>query len=416
MRTLIGHPRGGTWLTRRRLVTGATVLLIVEIALLAIVIVVSRGLIGPRKPAPGTTDFVSFYAAGRLTDAGTPALAYDHAAHHIAEEQSAGAGIPYIYFYYPPIYLLLCAVFAWLPYLVSFVAFQVTTLFACLVTLRAILRETRWTVTLPLIAFPPAFWAMGLGQNAFLTAALFGTATLSIDRRPVLAGLLFGAICYKPHFGLLIPVALAAGGHWRAFVASGVTVLSLCSLSILLFGWETWHAYLTAFAGSHTVYATGTLDFAAFVSPFGAARALGVSPVPAYAMQLAATLVAAAAVGIAWHRRLSLPVRAAILTAATPIAIPVALIYDLLLSAIAMAWLVRAGQEQGFAPRERAALAILFVLPLAGLNMDEKTYLLVPPTVAVGVFVLAWLRARREMIEQAVSLDPRTGRAPLGAA
>ena len=401
MRSPAGLAGVAAWLTRRRLLGFAIVLLLVETALLAIVIVVSHGLIGPREPPPATTDFGSFYAAGRLVDAGTPALAYDQAAHLASEEQLAGAGLRYIYFYYPPVYLLLCAVLAWLPYLLSFVAFQAITLSACLLTIRAILRETRWTTLLPLIAFPPAFWAMGLGQNAFLTAALFGMAALLIDRRPVLAGLLFGAICYKPHFGLLIPVALVAGCHWRTFATAAATVLSLCGVSVLLFGWNTWGAYLTAFAGSHTVYATGTLDFAAFVSPFGAARALGVPPVPAYAVQLAATLLAAAAVGVAWHRRLSLPVRAAILTAATPVAVPVALIYDLLLSAVAMAWLVRADQEQGSPSWQRVALAVLFVWPLAGLNMAETTYLLVPPTVAVGVFVLTWLAARREMVGRA---------------
>ena len=413
MPALIGQLRGAAWLTRRRLLVAASVILIIEIALLSIVIVTSHGWLGPQKP--GTTDFVSFYAAGRLVDAGTPALAYDHAAHHAAERQSAGEGIPYIYFYYPPVYLLLCAVFARFPYLVAFVAFQAVTLLACLMTVRAILREPRLAGLLPLIAFPPAFWAMGLGQNAFLTAALFGTATLLIDRRPVLAGLLFGAICYKPHFGLLIPVALAAGGHWRAFAAAGGTVVALCGLSLLLFGWDTWHAYLTVFAGSDTVYATGSLDFAAFVSPFGTARALGVAPEPAYAVQFIATLIAAAAVGLVWHRRLSLPVRAAILAAATPIAIPVALIYDLLLSAIGMAWLVRAGQHEGLLrPWQRVVLALLFVWPIVGLNMGERTYSMAPPLVAAGIFAMAWLCARQEKAGQVVASKAVT--APSGVA
>src|SRR5207244_3647915 len=71
-----------------------------------------------------------------------------------------------------------------------------------------------------LLAFPMAFWNIGLGQNAFLTAGLFGMATLLIDRRPIVAGLLFGLLCYKPHFGLLIPGALAAGGYWPRFPAA----------------------------------------------------------------------------------------------------------------------------------------------------------------------------------------------------
>ncbi|PPQ26548.1 glycosyltransferase family 87 protein [Rhodopila globiformis] len=384
----------GAWLTRRRLLAAATVLLLLEAALLGIVIAGSHGLFGRGEPT--TTDFISFYAAGRLADGGTPALVYDRIAHGAAERQVANAAIPYIYFYYPPTYVLVCAVLARLPYLPAFVAFQAATLAWALAAMRAILHERRWLAVLPLIAFAPAFWTMGLGQNAFLTAALFATATLSLGRRPVLAGLLFGAICYKPHFGLLLPIALAAGGHWRAFAAAGAAALGLCALSLALFGWETWHAYVAAFAGSHAVYASGTLDLAAYISPFGAARSLGLPPAASGVVQSAATLIAASAVRTTWRRRLSLPVRAAILAAATPVAVPVGLVYDLVLSGIAMAWLVRWGHDHGFLPWQRLALAVLFVWPLLGLNMDPATYLLAPPAVAIGVFVLAWLCARRE--------------------
>ena len=50
-----------------------------------------------------------------------------------------------------------------------------------------------------------------------------GGGLLLLDRRPVLAGILFGALCYKPHFGMLIPVALAASGRWRAFGAAAAS-------------------------------------------------------------------------------------------------------------------------------------------------------------------------------------------------
>jgi len=167
-------------------------------------------------PKPASTDFVSFYAAGALADAGTPQLAYNEAQHHAAEERATEPGIDYNFFYYPPIFILICAALARLPYLAAFLFFQITTLAAYLLVARAILNERDWAMLLPVVAFPPILWNFGFGQNAFLTAALFGAATLYIDRRPVVAGLLFGALCYKPQFGLLIPVALAAGGHWRA--------------------------------------------------------------------------------------------------------------------------------------------------------------------------------------------------------
>src|SRR5258707_2608398 len=76
----------------------------------------THGLIVPLA-GPTSTDFVSFYAAGALADAGTPELAYDQTAHDAAEQRATAAGIEYRFFYYPPVFLLLCAALDRLPYL-----------------------------------------------------------------------------------------------------------------------------------------------------------------------------------------------------------------------------------------------------------------------------------------------------------
>jgi hypothetical protein len=117
-----------------------------------------------------------------------------------------------------------------------------------------------------------------LGQNALLTAGLFGSATLLVDRRPAVAGVFFGALCYKPHFALLVPVGLAAGGHWRALAATFASAAALCLLSLSVFGWEVWRDYLTAAAASPAVYQSGRISFTGFINPFGAVLLLGGTP------------------------------------------------------------------------------------------------------------------------------------------
>jgi len=47
---------------------------------------------------------------------------------------------------------------------------------------------------------------------------LLGTALVMLVERPILAGVLIGCLAYKPQFGLLIPLVLIAGSHWRAFI------------------------------------------------------------------------------------------------------------------------------------------------------------------------------------------------------
>ena len=143
--------------------------------------------------------------------------------------------------------------------------------------------------------------------------------------------MLFGALCYKPHFGLLVPVALVAAGRWRTCIAAGLTVAGLIGLSVQMLGWDTWRAFFTAAAGAHEIYETGVAH-PAMASPFGVVLAFGGSAALAYAAQAVATAIMVATVFWVWQRGLSLPVRAAILLAATPLAVPVALFYDLVLS------------------------------------------------------------------------------------
>jgi alpha-1,2-mannosyltransferase len=379
-------------LDRGRIFTYCGILLAVEIGVFAMFIAGTHGLIVPLSGAT-STDFVSFYAAGTLADAGEPELAYDRGTHYLAEQRATAPGIEYRFFYYPPVFLLLCAALARLPYLLAFLLFEAATLVFYLIVARRILGERGWPVFIPLLAFPGVFWTMGLGQNAFLTAALFGAATLWVDRRPVLAGVLFGALCYKPHFGLLVPVALLAGRHWRASAAAFTSAAGLCGLSLILLGWQTWHDFLAAAAGSHATYESGQITFGGLVSPFGAVLLLGGTRAAAYAVQTGATLAAGFLVAVVWRRGYSLPVRAAILAAATLVAIPVVLIYDLMLGAIAAAWLIRdAGRLPAWV---RTALACLFVLTLDPRGMAEASHIPIGPLVAISVVALASAHAFR---------------------
>jgi hypothetical protein len=377
----------GDWLTRRRMLEYAIILLTLEIALFLFFVAGTHGLIVPLH-GPNTTDFVSFYAAGTLTNAGTPELAYNTAAHFAAEQSVTEPGIAYNFFYYPPVFLLICGLLARFPYLLSFIAFEAATLLLYVWVAQRTLQTKGVCALVPLLAFPAVFMNLGLGQNAFLSAALFGAGMIMIERRPVLAGLLLGALCYKPHFGLLIPIALASGRHWRVFAAAAFSVSALVALSLLLFGWETWHSYLLAAIASPAVYESGRTDVAGFASPFGAVLAFGGKPALAYAVQAAATLIAATWVAIVWARPLSLPIRAATLLAATIVSIPVILFYDLMLGALAMAWLVREGRANEFLPWHKTLLSFLFVLPILSAKIGPSSYRMVTPLFAALLFAV----------------------------
>jgi alpha-1,2-mannosyltransferase len=388
--------RSGEWLNAERLRLYVTILLVLELAVFAFIIAGTHGWIVPLD-GPNTTDFVSFYAAGKLADAGTPALAYDLAKHLAAEEVIVGQGIQYQYFNYPPVYQALFALVARLPYLTAFIAFQSATLLLFLLVARHILDDFSTTAVIALLAFPAVWWNFGLGQNAFLTAALFGAGTLLLDRRQVLAGLYFGALCYKPHFALLVPLALAFGGYWRAFIAAGCAAAALVLGSLALFGWETWQAFIATAGASHTMYESGRILFGGFVSPFGAMRLLGAGIPAAYVVQAIFAVISAIVVAIVWRRRLSAPVRNAVLASATLVAIPLSLLYDMMLGAIAGCWLLRGGRSEPMPAWEKTALAAIYLLILDSRGLAEQLALPVNTICALTLFGLATRRAAREL-------------------
>ena len=110
-------------------------------------------------------------------------------------------------------------------------------------------------------------------------------------------------------------------------------------------------------------------------------------------MQTGATVIAGLLVFVVWHCGSRLPVRAATLAAATLVAIPVVLIYDLMLAAIAAAWLVR--DEGGLSARETVALAILFILTLDPRGIAEAWHVPVAPLAALGMVALVAVHAFR---------------------
>jgi alpha-1,2-mannosyltransferase len=390
------RPRSGCWLSRRRIVAISGTLIVLQLLVLGFLVAGSYGLV--TRYGPNTVSFVSFYAAGELALRGYAPLAYDEPILGETEEDLTHPGTHFIPFLYPPVYLLVCAPLAFLPALAAFAVFEATTLALYLLVVRRILGASGWQFLLPALAFPATFWTIGYGQNAFLSAALLGAATLLIDRRPAIAGSLLGMLCYKPHFLMLLPIALLAGRRWTTIASATVTVAILVGLSVILFGPETWQSYLHSVVASAGMsdFAIDRINIFASISPFAAARLLGLSSGQARLVQLVATACCVLLVAWVWGTRASLPVRAAMLAAGTVVAVPYALLYDLMLAAIGGAWLIRAASAGGFSTWEVPALAAIFILPLFAFQAGLVLHLPLAPLTGAGLLLVTAIRAWQE--------------------
>jgi len=318
-----------------------------------------------RLGKPLGADFVSFWAASKLALGGHPAAAYDVTAHYAAQRAAFGGyDTGFAAFFYPPVYLLLCLPLATLPYLASLTAWLGATGFAYWQVVKRFFGEYAKGAWLPALAFPAVMCNAGHGQNAFLTTALFGAGALSLSRRPILAGIFFGALIFKPHLGILIPVALIAAGRWRAFFSAACTVIGLAAASLAVFGIGTWQAFLKGSALARIALEQNYVGDEKMQSAFAAARLWHASVPVAYGLQALMTGLAAVLVFLLARRRPEGGAEGVALIAAAALASPFLLDYDLMLLAIPLAWVFVQGRRTGFLPWEKTVLAAAFLLPM----------------------------------------------------
>src|SRR6266508_871878 len=217
--------RTGDWLTRERIRLVCLAVLVASGLGLAFLMLTADGL-NDYQGRPLGTDFSSFYAAGTYVQDGQASAPFDPPAQHAREQQLFGAATPFYSWAYPPFFLFIAAALALLSYPLALLVWQVVTLLSYLGTIRAAVASVSESAVrdrlciLLALAYPAVFVNVGHGQNGLLSASLLGGALVLLPKRPILAGVLIGFLAYKPQFGLMIPIALLAGGRWKTIAGA----------------------------------------------------------------------------------------------------------------------------------------------------------------------------------------------------
>jgi arabinofuranan 3-O-arabinosyltransferase len=308
------------------------------------------------------TDFINVWAAGRLVLNGLPAQAYDWDIQKQVEVAKLGQDfVGYFAWHYPPPFLFVASVLAQLPYQVAFIGWVVVSFLPFLVAMRAIVgRNFGYLLA---FAVPMAFINALVGQNGFLTAALIGGTLYLIPIRPVLAGICLGLLTYKPQYGLLFPIVLIAAGHWRVFISAAVTAVVLAVASWLAFGIESWLAFFHWMPKFSQAFLTeGKAPWWKMQSIFSMVRYFGGSEPLGWAFQWVLTASVAVVLALIWRSRLPYTMKAAALAAGALLTTPYLFMYDMMVLAIPIAFLVRIGLKTGFRAYELPALGAVAAL------------------------------------------------------
>ena len=372
--------REARWLDGRRVRGYALLIGLASLALLAVAWSQAQG--------PQGSDFLAFWGGGRAVLFGFPEFAYDLA---WQERTQTSAGFDGWYaFVNPPPFLFLAAPFAALPYPAAWIAWVVLTYAAwAWVSVRALPRL--WPLVL---VFPGALIAAGHAQNGFVTGALLVGGVALLDRRPLVAGALLGALIVKPHLALLVPFWLAAGGRWRAFAAAAASAAGLLLLSWLAFGTNAMIGYVNSWQASAAIMRAADADFLLrMATPYAQVRllagetaALVVSGVIALAMLALVVLSGRRFGGDAMAG-------GAFMLAATALASPYLFNYDLPFLVLPILWLVREGLRDGFRQWEKLLLVALWFAPYATRAAALPLGLNLMPLASALLVWLVWSRA-----------------------
>lgn len=295
---------------------------------------------------------------------------------------------------YPPCFLLLLLPFGALPFFLSWGLFQaLTAALLALALWHSGQRGGARAVLIVAAALCPAVpFNLLLGQNGFLTAALLVGGFALLPSAPLLGGVLFGVLTFKPQLALLVPVALLATGNRRALagMALGATALALASVAV--FGWTFWMRWLELMLLPnpqwHAWLAAGRDGG---VSLYACAVVLGAGPRLADLVQWAGTAAAAGGVILLMRRPLPAALRFAGLLIATILAAPHVENYDMTILGIAAGLIFCHGLAHGFRHGDIVFAFLLWVSPLANPPAALVTGLLTPLLLASG---LVWLLLR----------------------
>ena len=308
------------------------------------------------------TDFVNVWSAGQLVLDGHPALAYDWDIQKQVQVAVLGQSYPGNFaWHYPPPFLFVAALLAHFPYAVAFVGWAAISFVPYLAAMRAIVG--RPFGLLLAAAFPVVFSNTLVGQNGFLTAALIGGALYLMPMRPVLSGICLGLLSYKPQYGLLFPLVLIAASQWTVFFTAGIVAVAMATASWVAFGTESWQAFVHWMPMFSQAFLTeGRAPWWKLQSLFALIRYFGGSEQLAWIFQWIMTASVAVGMVLMWRSRISYPLKAAALATGTLLITPYLFMYDMMVLAIAVAFLVRIALATGFRRYELPALACAFIL------------------------------------------------------
>ncbi|WP_309601524.1 glycosyltransferase family 87 protein [Sphingomonas sp.] len=269
---------------------------------------------------PPPIDFFSFWTGAQLVLAGNAAQAY--------QSQMSGFGL-LMPLAYPPPFLLLIAPFGLISFGSAFAVWSIATGGLYLAATGSPRRAA--------LACPPAAANALVGQNGFLTTAILLIGLRQLTQHPWLVGAIFGLMVIKPQLAMLLPLALVAGGHWKALIGAAASASCLIALAFFVFGFGAYQGFADVLLRYSSLLQDGRWPWNELASSYALVRWSGAGHGVALSVHIGIASIAALIVWTAWRNDWACKVP--VFAAATLLISPYLFTYDAVLLAAPLAWL-----------------------------------------------------------------------------
>ena len=356
---------------------------------------------------PSWHDFQSFWSAGIAAKTGMgghtyDVLWYENHVKAVIGEQGQAFG-----WHYPPQFFLLLVPLTVLPMPLAFVVWTVMPL----VLLGLLVYRLVPKPTAPLIALgaPILIINAGYAQNGILSTLMIGFALLPFieGRQPSAFGT--SLLAFKPHLGLVFPVAYASGGCWLSFGLTIVWLLLQTGLTALVFGPQIWLDFLGSLAQTQEILFS-EIGAGAFhyVSVYGAVRLLHGDHVPAMAAQILVGGLVLYKLWTVWRQPVNRPLKAALLVASVPLTAPYLMHYDMSIGVLAVTLLIRHRAFANWQQSERMVLAGVWLLSTCNMAIQKQYSIPSGLICNLVVYSLAVAMIRRDRPSQTAASSPKS--------
>ncbi|HML06625.1 MAG TPA: glycosyltransferase family 87 protein [Xanthobacteraceae bacterium] len=347
-------------------------------------------------------DFLNTWMGGRSVFGDGPAAWFDLRVYNAALREMLGTDYQEHYWSYPPHVLLFTWPFGLMPYLPAYIAWCLTGIALYLIACSGAIARDRLMF---LAVAPGVAVCVFFGQNGFYTAALLIGGLLSRDRRPVLAGALFGILTIKPQIGLLLPVVLLLERRWVTIASALATAAVLVAATAMLFGWDVWiefwqkvvpqQQWLTANGGG--------LLLAQAASVFYGARLMCLPAGIAGGMQATVAILAFAALVWTYCKRRDPVLSLALFVTASFLVTPYILNYDMVVFGFVVALMYKRADNMA---ADHWLLLAVWTLPVTMMILAVGKVPLGPIVLIAFAARLVWRLARGERPERQALPQP----------